>query len=120
MSKLFALAVPVLPGKEQEWKTWMADMNGKYRNDFIASRKKLGVRERTFLQHTPMGDMVVVTLEGNDPVAAFTSFGQGTDEFTKFFLDGVKRLHGIDLTGPMPGPLPELILDSNPQTVHAL
>jgi hypothetical protein len=120
MSKLFALAVPVLPGKEQEWKEWMAEVNGKYRNEFIASRKKFGVRERTFLQQTPMGAMVIVTLEGNDPAAAFTGFGQGTDEFTKFFVDSVKRLHGIDLSAPPPGPLPELIIDSNPQTVHAL
>jgi small ligand-binding sensory domain FIST len=45
----------------------------------------IGVRERTFHQHTPQGDFVIVTLEGNDPAGAIAKFGQGTDPFTQWF-----------------------------------
>lgn len=31
----------------------------------------LPVHERTFLQETPQGDVVIVTLDGGDPMAAF-------------------------------------------------
>lgn len=41
------------------------------------------MRERTFLQRTPHGDMVIVTIEGDDPVGAFAAFGQQTDPFTE-------------------------------------
>ena len=80
--------------------------------DFAANRKKLGVRERTFHQHTPQGDFVVVTLEGNDPAGAFAKFGQGTDPFTQWFKGQVKDIHGIDLGAPPPGPLPKQVVDS--------
>jgi hypothetical protein len=39
-------------------------------------------------------------------------FGQGDDEFTKWFVEGVQRVHGFDLRQPPQGPGPELIIDS--------
>lgn len=112
MSKLFAIAIPILPNKLEEWKKFIADLNGKWKKDFDASRKKLGIRERTFHQQTPMGDLVLVTLEGNDPEKAFQSFATSNDEFTKWFHACVKSTHGIDLNQPPPGPMPMLITDS--------
>jgi hypothetical protein len=112
MSKLIASAIPILPGKTEEWKAFMSELRGRHFAEFAASRKRLGVRERTFLQQTPMGDFVLVTLEGNDPEAAFAEFGKGNDEFTRWFVDCVKAIHGFDLTQPPQGPMPELVIDS--------
>jgi hypothetical protein len=70
------------------------------------------VHERTFLQHTPMGDMVIVTLEGDDPQGAFARFAAENNEFSQWFSKGVLETHGVDLTSPPPGPLPEMIIDS--------
>jgi hypothetical protein len=109
---MFAIALPIAPGKTEQWKKFIADVKGSRFEEFKASRRKLGVHERTFLQHTPMGDLVLVTLEGDDPVGAFAKFGQGTDDFTKWFLKEAGEVHGIDLTAPPPGPLPELVIDS--------
>ena len=114
MAELFAIAVPIVPGKEEEWKKWFSELKeGRY-NDFVDSRKSMKVHERTFLQHTPMGDMIIVTLEGDDPQTAFTKFGAGDSEFAKWFREGIKNIHGIDLTQPLHGSLPELIMDSHP------
>jgi hypothetical protein len=72
----------------------------------------LGVHERTFFQSTPQGDFVVVTLEGDDPAGAFQRFASGNDEFTRWFMQQAKEVHGVDLSQPLPGNLPELIADS--------
>jgi hypothetical protein len=118
MSKLFAMAFPILPGKTEEWRSFMQEINTTYAAQFAASREALGVRERTFLQSTPMGDLVLVTLEGEDPIGAFTSFTQQQDEFARWFLGRVGELHGVDLSNPPEGPLPEMIVDSRPAAVY--
>jgi hypothetical protein len=59
-----------------------------------------------------MGDMVIVTLEGDDPAGAFQKVIEQDDEFTRWFNEQAKSVHGIDMTQPLPGPLPEQVLDS--------
>jgi len=112
MSQMFAICIPIVKGKEETFKSFISDLNGKHKADFKESRKKLGVRERTFHQVTPMGEFVVVTLEGDNPSDAFAKFAAGDDEFTKWFTGKVKDIHGVDLSAPPPGPMPELISDS--------
>lgn len=109
---IFAIAIPIPANKLSQWEAFIGQLNGARKADFTASRKKLKVRERTFHQHTPQGDLVVVTLEGDDPAGAFTKFGQGTDAFTQWFKAQVKEIHGVDLGAPPPGPLPKQIADS--------
>ena len=119
MSRLFAMAIPIVPGKEQEWREFIKELKDQRYEDFQASRSKLGVRERTFLQETPMGSMVVVTLEGENPELAFANFAQNNDAFTKWFKEQVISIHGIDLSAPPPGPLPTLLIDSGPVEAFA-
>src|SRR5438046_1539532 len=119
MKKLFAMAVPILPGKTEQWKKFSNELKGNRYNDFVQSRKKLNVHERTFLQQTPMGDMVIVTLEGSDPENAFKNFANGNDDFTNWFAKEVKEIHGIDLRTPPPGPMPSLVVDSMEEVMQS-
>ncbi|MGZ3899251.1 MAG: hypothetical protein ACXVNM_02160 [Bacteroidia bacterium] len=114
MTKLFAMAVPILPGKTEQWKKFANDLKTRYKKEFSESRKKLGVQERTFFQSTPNGDMVIVTLEGENPQEAFSKFSQTNDEFTKWFVSQAKEVHGIDLSQKPTTALPELILETEP------
>jgi len=114
MTKLFAIAIPILAGKTEQWKKFSTELKTTYKKEFNDSRKQLGVRERTFLQTNPKGDMVIVTLEGENPQDAFTKFGQKTDDFTKWFVGQMKEVHGIDLTQKSSTPMPELIVESEP------
>ncbi|HEX2988449.1 MAG TPA: hypothetical protein VHS06_09790 [Chloroflexota bacterium] len=79
------------------------------------SRRRLGVREQAFLQTGPQGDMVVVILEGTDPASAFRQFGAGNDDFTRWFVQQVKEIHGMDLSQPSQLPMPQLGVDSDMQ-----
>ena len=107
---LIAMAAPILPGKEEQWRQFMSEIQGPRYDDFKASRDRLGVLERTFLQHTPMGDMVIITLEGNDPLSAFQKIASSQDPFMNWFIQQVKEIHGFDLRAGLPGEPPQLVM----------
>jgi hypothetical protein len=104
--------MPVLPGKHDALMKFTAALNGARRDEVVASRKALGITERTFVQPTPHGDVIIVTADGEDPAGEFARFGEATDDFTDRFVDQVKEIHGVDLREPLPGPLPEMIVTS--------
>lgn len=112
MTKLVAMAVPILPGQTERWHNFLNTLQNERLNEFKESREKLGVRERVFFQHIPQGDFAIVTLEGNDPQDSFARFGQGNDSFTKWFVNEVKAIHGFDLASPPQGIIPEQLVDS--------
>lgn len=113
MSQLFVMAAPVPKGKEEEWQRFMNEVKTKHKEEFKASRQKLGVRERTFYQQTPMGGLVIVTFEGEEPEKAMQQFMQAQDAFSRWFLENVGRIHEVDFSqGPPPGGFPQLVLDS--------
>ena len=110
---LMAVAFPILPGKTGEWHAWMAELNGPRRDEFVESRRQAGVHERTFLQSTPMGDLVIVTLEGDDPGQAFAQMMSADDDFTKWFITRATSVHGIDPSAASTGSPSELVVDTD-------
>jgi hypothetical protein len=46
---LQVVAFPIAPGKTEEWRKFIGDLNGARHADYVASRRGLGVHERTFL-----------------------------------------------------------------------
>ena len=110
---LMAVAFPILPGKTDEWRAWMAELNGSRRDEFIESRRQAGVHERTFLQPTPMGDLVIVTLEGEDPGRAFGQIMSADDAFTRWFIERATSIHGIDPSAVAGGSPSELVVDTD-------
>ncbi len=115
---LIAIAAPILPGKEGQWRQFMSELQGPRYNEFKASRDRYGIHERDFLQHTPQGDVVVVTLEGNDPMSAFQKQTMDQSPFINWFLQQVKEIHGIDLRQGHPGEPPQVVIDSQNQQAH--
>jgi hypothetical protein len=109
---LLAISFPVLDSNMDLFKKFLEELNGPRKAEYSASRASAGVRERAFLQHTPNGSMVIVTLEGEDPVRALARFGSDDDAFSRWFRQQAKEIHGVDLAVPPPGPLPELVADS--------
>jgi hypothetical protein len=116
---LMAYAIPIEPGKTAAWRRWADELNGPRQDEFAASRERVGVRERTFLQQSPQGDLVIVTVEGDDPAAAFAKLMAGSDPFSTWFLERVKEFHGIDPAQMAKAASPVLIVDSNAVPVGA-
>ena len=112
MKKLMAFSAPILPGKTEQWKKFIETLQGPRKHEFIESRKSVGVHERTFLQQTPMGDVVIVTLEGEDPAGSFTKFAHTENEFAKWFVKEVEEIHGFNLKDITKMPMPEMLLDA--------
>jgi hypothetical protein len=105
-----AMALPILPGKTDDFKAFMAELNGPKLGEFEASEANIGlVQEGWFLQSTPMGDLAVVHVEGNDPLASFGAFVGSDRPFDVWYKDRIKDLTGVDLT--QPAPPPEKLMD---------
>lgn len=106
---LIAMCMPILPGKKEMWLEMMSKVKEEpMATAFKQSREDAGVHERSFLQETPGGDFVILTFEGDDPIAGFAKIMEGMDaDFGAF----AKEVHGLDMDAPPP-PMPTLVFDS--------
>ncbi len=106
-----ALALPVLPGKTEAVRKLFKMLKNEKRKEYDKSQKKAGVlRERDFLQSTPMGDMLIFYLESRDFNKAFTEFAMSKDSFDVWMKGEIKSFTGVDFSQPPSGPLPELLM----------
>ena len=106
---MIAMCMPILPGKKEMWLAMMDQVTaGPMKAEFAGSREAAGVHERTYLQETPHGDFIILTFEGDDPVAGFAQIMQGMPaDFAEF----AKEVHGLDVNAGPP-PIPTLVFDS--------
>lgn len=112
MKKVLAMALPILEGQMERSLKFNAALNGERHAEYKALFAANGLHERHFLQAAPIGDLVVVVLEGENPQEALKKFAHGNDTFTKWYLGEVKATHGVDLVTASMGKLPGLISDS--------
>ena len=109
---VIAMAIPLLPGKMAEWRTVVAELNGPRRAEFDAARRRQGVtRQRNWLQSTPQGDLEILYMETDDPAQTFQRIATSEEPFDRWSRAFVLEYYGVDLSQPMTGPAPELILD---------
>jgi hypothetical protein len=109
---MMAAVFPIMPGKTGQWREFIAELNGARRAEFVDSRERAGVRERTFLQSTPMGDLVIVTLEGDDPARSFGQLLSADSPFAIWFKQQAQSVHGIDTAAIQTAPPAELVADT--------
>ena len=107
---LIAMCMPILPGKKGKWQEMANKINEEpLKSKMRASREAAGVHERTFLQESPAGDMVIITLEGANPGEAFGKMM--ADPAMQEFKEWAAEVHGMDMNAPPPPP-PKLVFDS--------
>jgi len=92
----YSFAAPIVPGKTEAWKDFAKEMGGPRRKEWAASRGKVGLTgETAWLQTTPHGDFVVVTMEGADIEKSLAAWATSTDPFDQWFSQKVKEIHGM-------------------------
>lgn len=108
----FASAFPMLPGKTEQWKHFCQQMAGPRRSEYEASNQRLGItRAVVSLQQTPQGDMAVVYLEAQDIPRVFEGYRSSQELYDVWFREQIKDIHGVDFSQPLPGPLPEVVIE---------
>jgi hypothetical protein len=106
------MALPLLPGKTEDWKRWCQEVESSRLNEFQASRKRLGItREASFLQQSPLGDMGVIYIEAEDIASVFLGQATSQESFDVLFRQKTQEFFGLDLTQPPSGPPPQTLLD---------
>ena len=107
---LIALCFPIVPGKKQKWQELAAQFSKEpLKSKMDRARAAAGVHERTYLQETPKGDLVIVTLEGANPLEAFGKIL--SDPANAEFAKWAAEVHGFEPNAPPPAP-PKLVYDS--------
>lgn len=109
---LDAFVAPILPGEQSQWDAFMEELTGPRWSEFTASLQNHGVHMRTFVQSTPMYKLVIVTVEGDNPMDALAAMANAGDEFAGWFVQKFREVHGYDLRVPLENP-PRLIFDSD-------
>jgi len=104
------ILAPILDGKLQAWKDWAGKLSGAEFEDFN-SRYDL-TRHAAWLAETPAGPMAIVLFEGPGAEDHMQRLAASDNEFDRWHRDNIKEVHGMDITQPPPGPLPELYVDS--------
>jgi hypothetical protein len=118
---VYLFTVPLVAGKTDTWKKYLKEMTGPRNNDYVKSRKRLGVKiEQVFLQQTPQGDMVVVRWDTDNPQRVFEDMARSNDAFDEWFKDKVlTECHNMDLSGPIPKNEQILDYQATPSAAYA-
>ena len=99
-----ALCAPLTPGETERAKAFVAD--AYHRDEFAASRRRLHVNgELLTLQSTPMGDLVAIYIEGDDPAKGNAGFAASQDPFDLWFKEQLTKIFppAVDFSKPIEG-----------------
>lgn len=104
------LVVPIMPGKTDDAKDFMRELEQERKSDYGQSERRIGIsKEAWYLAHTPGGDQFVAYMESSDFARALSLFSESRDEFDVWFKQRLADSTGLDLNSPPDGPLPELL-----------
>ncbi len=111
--KSLGFTAPILPGKADIFRRFAKEVAGPRSKDMGESRRSKGVtRETTWLQSTPMGDILLVYLEGDDVLKANREFAASKTPFDRWFKEMALEPTGIDYNQPLPEGLAEPLFET--------
>ena len=96
-----AIAVPILPGKLDQFRKSVDDMNGP---EFTGFLNRNGLNSvNVFHQHNPDGsDLAIVVHEGPDPQKWFTQGMSSNEPIAQQWREMAAEVHGMGPDKPMP------------------
>ena len=102
---------PIAEGKEDAARAFAAETIGARKADFDALQARSNITRETWaMQETPMGSFMLVWFEG-DVEKTFGDLASDNSEFATWFRAQVKDVTGVDLAAPLPGPLPDVLVN---------
>ena len=108
------ILAPIVEGKLEDWKAWTRDeLMCSRSEEFKDFNSRYGLtRHAAWLAETPTGPVVIALHQGSGEEDFMPQLAASDKEFDGWFRDKIKVMHGLDVTQPPPGPMPELYTDS--------
>lgn len=100
-----AFCAPVMPGATEKGRAFAREAYETRRDELTASRRAQGAsREVVTLNHTPMGDVICVYIEADDPVEGNRQFAESRSEFDVWFKERCREIFPpqVDFNQPLP------------------
>lgn len=105
--------LPILPGKQEEWRRFCQVLQGSRRCQYEESRQRLGIIKELAWLHSPLqapqGEVVVICLQVEHPEQVLPQLAASDLPFDRWFRQQLLELHGLDVTQALPGPANELV-----------
>lgn len=91
---VYCFTQPIQPGKRDDARAIFEEIRTSRREEYEASRKRLGIREeRVWFQSLPDGEMAVVYWEGDDPRGALERFASSDDPFDEWLKERGREVY---------------------------
>lgn len=104
------LALPLLPGKSDDARAFMRELDTTRKADYDHSERRIGImKEVWYLASLPAGDQLIGYMETADFGRALEMFAASRADFDVWFKRRLQEVTGVDLEAPPAGPLPELL-----------
>ena len=105
--------VPILEGKLETWKAWCRECMGPRKEEMADFNRRYGLtRHASWLTEANGGPAVIALHEGPGGDEVMPKLAVSKNEFDVWFREHILEVHGMDITQPPPGPMPELYVDS--------
>ena len=112
-----AYALPIQPGKTEEYRRLMEEAHGR-RNELHAdSRRRMGVvREMAYVQKRPDLEWAIVYLEADDTLHASEVFAGAREPYDEWYKQQLYYVTGMDMNRPIAGAgMPEVLYEPDPR-----
>jgi hypothetical protein len=94
---VYCFTQAIQPDKREEARAIFEEITRDRRDEYEASRRRLGIREeRVWFQSLPEGDMAVVYWEGDDPRAALQEFASSDDPFDEWLRERGREVYHFE------------------------
>ncbi len=108
-------AFPVVPGKEDLARQFANEVLNDHAEHYASLMKASGTTRVTWtLNATPAGTFILVWYEADEVLKIFEILATSADADASWMRGRIQEIGDLDLTGPPPGPAPELILEWPP------
>jgi len=105
------LVMPILPGKSDDARDFMRELDGPRKGEFDRSERRIGIgKELWYLATLPGGDQLVGYMEAVDFNQAVGQFSASQDSFDLWFKKRMADVTGVDLNNIPPGFAPPQLL----------
>jgi hypothetical protein len=102
------ILAPVVGNKVDAWESFINEVTGPRQAELDDFNRRYGLtRHEAWLCETPAGAFACAIHEGPGADTLVPRLAQSTNGFDKWFAGKLLELHGMDVTRPPPGKMPE-------------